>query len=99
MVKNARDSEELFMEELKEEFKESVAVNVVKMAECLDSNDLGEIARIAHDIKGTSGLFGFNEGTDIARDLQYAAQNKEVEKTRALYYRLVAYMKENEVIP
>ena len=92
------DSDKLFMEELKEEFKEQVSANLIQMQELLEENKLDDIARIAHDIKGMSGIFGLDEGTEIAKQLQYAAQDKKVEKTKELLNQLRQYMKENDII-
>jgi HPt (histidine-containing phosphotransfer) domain-containing protein len=86
------DSDEIFMEELKQEFKETVAKHLVDLPVLFARGKLDEIARIAHDIKGTSGVFGYDEGTDIAKDLQYAAQDKDTEKVEQLLRRLAEYM-------
>lgn len=91
------DTDQLFMEELKKEFIETVAGNLFELDSLFNSNKFDEIAKIAHDIKGTSGIFGLDEGTEIAKDLQYAAQEKNVEKTRQLITQLTEYMKENGV--
>jgi HPt (histidine-containing phosphotransfer) domain-containing protein len=92
------DSDKIFMEELKEEFKEQVSANLIQMQEFLEENKLDDIARIAHDIKGMAGIFDLDEGTDIARELQYAARDNKVEKTEELLNQLRQYMKENDII-
>ena len=92
------DTDELFMEELKEEFKESVANHLLQLPTLFGTQDFAEIARIAHDIKGTAGVFGYDEGTDIAKELQYAAQDKNAEKTKQLIDKLAIYMKNNDVV-
>ncbi len=92
------DTDEIFMEELKKEFKETVAGNLSEMASLYQEKNFEEISRIAHDIKGTSGIFGLDEGTEIARQLQYAAQNKETGKVMQLLEQLTDYMRKNEII-
>jgi HPt (histidine-containing phosphotransfer) domain-containing protein len=93
-----KDTDQIFMDELKEEFKETVTANLKEMSALYQENKFEEIARIAHDIKGTSGIFGLDEGTDIAKLLQYAAQDKNAEKTKELLEKLTDYMRKNEII-
>ena len=92
---NSTNTDEIFMEGLKEEFMEEMVTNLTKMAALLTENKFEEISRIAHDIKGTAGIFEFHEGTEIAKQLQFAAQYEEREKTRKLIDRLKEYMKKN----
>lgn len=92
------DSDEIFMEELKQEFKETVAQHIVDLPKLFSKGNLEQIARIAHDIKGTSGVFGYDEGTDIAKDLQYAAQENDADKTGQLIQMLADYMKKQGIV-
>lgn len=92
------DTDEIFMEELKQEFMESVGGNLEEMATLLKGNKFEEIAKIAHDIKGTAGIFGLDEGTDIAKELQLAAQEEQAERSGELIQQLTRYMKENGII-
>ena len=41
---------------------------------------MGKIKAIAHDIKGTAGVFELKKGSEIAAKLQQPIQNKEVKK-------------------
>lgn len=92
------DENEVFMKELKEQFIQTVNKNLPDMESFLKDNKLKEIATIAHDLKGTSGLFGLEEGAEIAKQLQESAQNGKVEKTKALIDKLTAYMKKNNIL-
>ncbi len=92
-----KTTDEIFMEDLKQEFMESVSVKLSEMKQLLDDGNLADIAKIAHDIKGTAGVFGMDEGTDIARELQYAAQDGKNAETEDLITRLTAYMKKHGV--
>lgn len=92
------DSDEIFMEELKQEFKEAVVKHLEELPLMLQENNLQDIAKIAHDIKGTAGVFGYDVGTDIAKDLQYAAQENDKAKTEELILKLAKYMKDNDVV-
>ena len=93
-----KDTDQIFMDELKLEFMETVAANLKEMSELCQENKFEEIARIAHDIKGTSGIFDLDEGTEIAKWLQYAAQDKNTEKTKELLDELTDYMRKNGII-
>jgi HPt (histidine-containing phosphotransfer) domain-containing protein len=93
-----KDTDQIFMEELKLEFMDTVAANLKEMSQLYQENKFEEIARIAHDIKGTSGIFGLDEGTEIARLLQYAAQDNNAEETKKLLEKLTDYMRKNGII-
>jgi len=92
------DENEVFMQELKEKFILTVNENIANLESFLKDNKYKEIATIAHDLKGTSGLFGLEEGAEIAKQLQESAQNEEVEKTKTLIDKLTAYMQENNIL-
>ncbi|MCP4146469.1 MAG: Hpt domain-containing protein [bacterium] len=92
------DSEEEFMEELKQEFIETVKRNVPALFHLLEENKLTEIAGIAHDIKGTAGLFDYEEGTEIAMELNVTAKNGDAEASRTYIQRLNAYFKEQGLL-
>jgi HPt (histidine-containing phosphotransfer) domain-containing protein len=93
-----KDTDQIFMDELKQEFMETVAQNLVDMKQLVQENKLEEIARIAHDLKGTAGIFDLDEGTEIARELHHAARNHEVEKTKKLIGKLADYMKKQGIV-
>ena len=44
-----------------------------------------------------AGTFGMEGGSDIAKDLQFAAENSESEKVDNLINQLIVYMRENGV--
>ena len=93
-----KDTDQIFMDELKKEFMEKVAADLKEMSELYQENNFKRIAEIAHDIKGTSGIFGLDEGTEIAKLLQYAAQDKKTEETKELLEKLTDYMRKNGII-
>lgn len=94
---NEMSDDDLFMEELKQEFMQTVAKNLQELPELFKENKFEEIRRIAHDIKGMAGTFGMEGGSDIAKDLQFAAENSESEKVDNLINQLIVYMRENGV--
>lgn len=98
MAGDSSTTDQIFMNDLKKEFMETVAQNMVDMNLLIAENKLDEIEKIAHDIKGTAGIFGLDEGTEIARELNYAAKNRDVEKTKELIDKLAAYMKAHGIV-
>ncbi len=90
--------DQLFMQELKEEFKQNVAKNIVELFQYYEDNNIEEIAKIAHDLKGTSGIFGYEEGSDIAGNLNIAAKKNEVDKIKGLLDELNDYLKREKLI-
>jgi len=87
-----------FMEELRKEFKETIAKNILDFQALYKEAKYADIAKIAHDIKGTAGVFELVKGAEIAAALQQSAQDKEVEKTKSLMEALIAYMKEAGIV-
>ncbi len=98
MGSEPKDTNKIFMEELKQEFMEKVSQNLIDLKRLYEENNLVGVANIAHDIKGTSGIFGLDEGTEIASELNIAAKNKEMEKTKELIDKLTTYMKERNIV-
>jgi HPt (histidine-containing phosphotransfer) domain-containing protein len=98
MCDESNDSEQIFMKKLKQEFMEKVSDNLIDLKRLYEENNLEEVAKIAHDIKGMSGIFGFDEGTKIADELNIAAKKKEVKKSKVLIDKLTTYMKEQGIV-
>lgn len=98
MAGDSPTTDQIFMNDLKKEFMETVAQNLVDMKIWVAENKLEDIERVAHDIKGTAGIFGLDEGTEIARELNYAAKNRNIEKTKELIDKLAAYMKAHGIV-
>lgn len=98
MAGESSTTDQIFMNDLKKEFMETVAQNLVDMKRLLGENKLDEIEKIAHDIKGTAGIFGLDEGTEIAKELNQAAKNRDFEKTKELIDKLADYMKASGIV-
>jgi HPt (histidine-containing phosphotransfer) domain-containing protein len=92
-----KTTDEIFMEDLKKEFIESCTTKLKDMHRFFDEKNYAEIAKIAHDIKGTAGVFGLDEGTEISKKLQYVSQDGKIEETKELIDKLTVYMRQNGV--
>ena len=88
-----KDSEELFMEELKNEFLENTSDSLKRRPELFESNDFMEIRKIAHDIKGTAGIFKMDKGSKIGMELQDAVDRKDSNDVKRLIDELILYMR------
>jgi HPt (histidine-containing phosphotransfer) domain-containing protein len=87
-----------FMEELKMEFKDTIAKNIVEFHALYNEAKFSDIARIAHDIKGTAAVFELKKGSDIAAELQRSAQDRDAGKTKSLIEELTAFMEESGIV-
>jgi HPt (histidine-containing phosphotransfer) domain-containing protein len=94
----SKDTDQIFMDELKQEFMVTVAKQLKEMSLLYQENNFTRIKEIAHDIKGTSGIFGLDEGTAIAQKLVQAAKEKKAEETKELLEVLTDYMRKNKII-
>jgi len=94
-----KNSEEIFLDELKEEFIVKLVNDVVSMKEACEKKDNKAIARIAHDIKGTIGIFGYHEGTVLALNLQLVAEEAKWEQIDTSLNKFLEYLRIQEILP
>ena len=59
-------SDKIFLDKLLKEFKESIKEYNGKLKEFRRQNKYYEMGKIAHDIKGIAGVFGFDRATELA---------------------------------
>ncbi len=93
-----KTSEEIFLEELKKEFIEKLKTDVENIRQAVAEKNHATIARIAHDIKGTIGIFGFHEGTGLALNLQLAAEEGVWPRIDASLAALMNYLVEKDIV-
>ncbi|MDO8281640.1 MAG: response regulator [Thermodesulfovibrionia bacterium] len=80
------------LQDLIPDFLDSMKKEVEKIGAMLSKNDLNEIQRIGHSLKGTGGSYGFNEITDIGKEMEEAAKNSDKEAIIKLNSRLDNYL-------
>ncbi|MBI4825762.1 MAG: response regulator [Nitrospirae bacterium] len=80
------------LQDLIPDFMNSMKKEVEKIGAMLSKNDLNEIQRIGHSLKGTGGSYGFNEITDIGKEMEEAAKNSDKEAIIKLNSRLDNYL-------
>jgi|GEM_PF-1141548 len=89
---------EIFLQELKQEFYDTAARNMQEMEDLFQTRGWPRLAEIAHDIKGTAGLFGYDEGSRLADQVVIAARKRSRKKVRTALERLKKYLKKNKII-
>ncbi len=74
-------SDDADMVELVEMFVEELPQRAASMKDAIEQQDLDALCRIAHQLKGAAGGYGFPTITDAARDLEQAVKaNEALEK-------------------
>ena len=77
-----KNADDILLEDLKKEFLESVSECMIDFLSLIKEKNFEQIEKLAHDIKGTAGVFGLNEGTEIAKKLQYSAKNNDFKSSK-----------------
>ncbi|MFW6169642.1 MAG: Hpt domain-containing protein [Planctomycetota bacterium] len=65
--------------ELVEMFVEEMPARIRALKEQADEQDWNELARIAHQLKGAAGSYGFDQLTPAAQDLELLARDGAAE--------------------
>lgn len=78
----------LFIAELIPEFMDLLADMMEKLNIAIKNADIDEIKNISHDIKGSSGMYGFNDISNLAAQIEKAVNNNSLNKVQLLYRNL-----------
>lgn len=81
-------SNNLFINELIPEFINILSNMIENLADAIHNNNMEEIKSISHDIKGTSGMYGFNKISNIAAQIEKAVQDNSISKIQSLHQQL-----------
>ena len=71
--------------EIIEQFVDSLPADLRASQQALNNNDFHTLKRIAHQLKGAGGSYGYSALTDAARTLEETAMNEDVEASRLAY--------------
>lgn len=74
----------LFINELIPEFINILSNMIEKLDNAIHNNNMEEIKSISHDIKGTSGMYGFNQISSTAAEIEKAVQDNSISNIRLL---------------
>lgn len=86
------------LEELVPEFIENRYEDIEKINAWLDSNEIGEIQRLGHSMKGSGGGYGFHELTNLGGELEQAAMRGDKDEIDDLNKKLAQYLKVVKVV-
>ncbi|MCH7678545.1 Hpt domain-containing protein [candidate division KSB1 bacterium] len=86
------------LEELVPEFIENRYEDIEKINAWLDSNEMGEIQRLGHSMKGSGGGYGFHELTNLGGELEQAAMRGDKGEIDDLNKKLAQYLKVVKVV-
>ncbi|HZK43504.1 MAG TPA: response regulator [Syntrophomonadaceae bacterium] len=78
----------LFIAELIPEFMDLLADMMEKLNIAIKNADIDEIKNISHDIKGSSGMYGFNDISNLAAQIEKTVNNNSLNKVQLLYRNL-----------
>ncbi len=86
------------LEELVPEFIENRHEDIKKIDECLNSNEIDEILRLGHSMKGSGGGYGFHEITNLGGELEQAAKRGDKDEIDNINKKLAEYLKVVKVV-
>ena len=86
------------LEELVPEFIENRYEDIEKINVCLETNEIGEIQRLGHSMKGSGGGYGFHEITTLGGELEQAAMRGDKNEIDDLNKKLSQYLEVVEVV-
>jgi CheY-like chemotaxis protein/HPt (histidine-containing phosphotransfer) domain-containing protein len=80
------------LEDLIPDFMDNMKSEVDRIGTLLVKEDMKEIQRIGHSMKGTGGSYGFDEITEIGKDIEESAKTGDKEAIIKLNNRLDKYL-------
>ncbi len=86
------------LEDLVPDFIENRHEDIEKINECLDSEEIAEIQRLGHSMKGSGGGYGFHEITKLGSELEQAAGRGDKAEIDRLNKKLAQYLKVIKVV-
>jgi len=86
------------LEDLIPMFLENRHKDVEEIRRLLKEGNLGEIRRLGHSMKGSGGGYGFDEISEIGRNIEEAAKSGDGGKIEKLSSQLAEYLSVVEVV-
>jgi histidine phosphotransfer protein HptB len=66
--------------------------------QALEEGDFDSIVILSHSMKGSGGGYGFNDLSNIGRDIEKAAKNRDKESVRVAIINFADFLKKLEVV-
>jgi len=92
--KNADLLSQQLIADLLPEFMEMMHETLDELNEAIDSKDLNNIKYISHSIKGTAGMYGFMQISELAAFIETAIADKNYNRMNLLYQQIITLVKE-----
>ncbi|MFQ5771489.1 MAG: Hpt domain-containing protein [bacterium] len=86
------------LEDLTPEFLENRQKDIVEITRLVEVADFTEIQRLGHSMKGSGGGYGFEEISEIGKDLEEAAKRSDRDSVIKLNNRLAKYLSAVKVV-
>lgn len=86
------------LEDLIPDFMKNRHQDITMISEFLGRDEFDEIKRIGHSMKGSGGGYGFDEITQIGRELEMAAKNNDKANVSRLVNILSEYLSKVKVV-
>ncbi len=86
------------LEELIPDYMENRHSDIKAIQDLLNVENYSEIQRLGHSMKGSGGGYGFDEITNIGRDLEQAAKNHDKNEITKLVDYLSVYLSTVKIV-
>jgi len=87
------------LEQLKQRFITNIPVVLLKIERALENKSIADLKRVAHKLKGTASLYGFDKLSTLGRDIELAINKSQLplafEKTSLLQTELLKIKQKN----
>jgi len=88
--KNADPLSQQLIADLLPEFMEMLGEILIDLEEAIDLKDLDSIKSISHSLKGTAGMYGFMQISELAAYIEKATNDKNYQRMFLLYQQIVS---------
>ncbi|MBO8158489.1 PAS domain S-box protein [Thermosyntropha sp.] len=86
---NIEEKNRQFIKNLIPEFLNNLGNLMTSMKTSIETNNTKELASIAHDIKGTAGLYGFHHLSNLAAEIRKAALEPNISRIHEIYQNML----------
>lgn len=90
--KNADLLSQQLITDLLPEFMEMLSENLQELKYAIDEKDMAAIKNISHGLKGTAGMYGFMQISELASYLEQAARDKNYQRMTLLYQQIASFV-------
>lgn len=80
------------------EFIETLNETLTELKEAIEIKDWPGIKQISHGLKGTAGMYGFMQISELAALIEKAVADKNYPRMKLLHQQITAFVKEMDSI-